>query len=370
MAIRRPAASLSAAEARRIALAAQGFGRTRNTRSPGLAALTASVGRLGVVQIDSVNAVVRSHYLPLFSRLGPYERTHLDAAAYRRRSLFEYWGHEASLLPVELPAAAALAHAALPRRCRSGQVQRAGQLARREVERERPEYVQGILDEVTEPAGSRRATRSPGSAEARGGAGPTARSPSSTCSPRASWPSPHGATSPASTTCPSGCFQRRSWRRRRPIPPMPNVSCCTARPAPLGSPRCAIWPTTTASTCPRAGSRARAGRGRVARRGGRGRVERTGVPRPGSPSAEEGRRPGAAVAVRLPGLGAGAPNASGASAIASRSTRPSPTRLRLLRAAVPVGRASRRPGRRAAPTAPPACSGCPAPSPTPNCRRG
>lgn len=63
------------------------------------------VERLGVLQIDSVNAVVRSHYLPLFSRLGHYSPLILEQAAWssgRRRSLFEYWGHEASLLPMAL----------------------------------------------------------------------------------------------------------------------------------------------------------------------------------------------------------------------------------------------------------------------------
>lgn len=94
--------SLSRAEARRIALAAQLFdaGATlRNTRAMG-----ALVGRLGAVQIDSVNVLVRSHYLPAFSRRGPYERELLDRAAYADpgRLLFEYWGHEASLLPLEL----------------------------------------------------------------------------------------------------------------------------------------------------------------------------------------------------------------------------------------------------------------------------
>lgn len=96
--------SLSLAEARRLALVAQGFGRTPR----GAIAhkqLQAQIERLGVLQIDSVNALVRSHYLPVFSRLGHYQAEHLDELAWgraRRRRLFEYWGHEASLLPLEL----------------------------------------------------------------------------------------------------------------------------------------------------------------------------------------------------------------------------------------------------------------------------
>jgi uncharacterized protein YcaQ len=58
------------------------------------------VGRTGLLQVDSVNVFERAHHLPLFSRLGPYERELLPRAAYVHRDLFEYWGHEASLLPV------------------------------------------------------------------------------------------------------------------------------------------------------------------------------------------------------------------------------------------------------------------------------
>lgn len=57
---------------------------------------------MGALQIDSVNVLVRAHYMPLFSRLGPYRLDLLDDLAYRRRELFEYWGHEASLLPVSM----------------------------------------------------------------------------------------------------------------------------------------------------------------------------------------------------------------------------------------------------------------------------
>ena len=99
--MRRPE-KLSLAAARRVALAAQGFAGPRPGRVPDATAARRQVERLGLVQIDSVSAVVRSHYLPLFSRLGPYRRELLDELAYagRRRRLFEYWGHEASLLPV------------------------------------------------------------------------------------------------------------------------------------------------------------------------------------------------------------------------------------------------------------------------------
>ena len=93
-----PRTELSAADARRVALAAQGFGRPRALTPR---AIRATVERLGLVQIDSVNVLERAHYLPLFARLGPYEKAALDRLAhYAPRRLFEYWGHEASLIPV------------------------------------------------------------------------------------------------------------------------------------------------------------------------------------------------------------------------------------------------------------------------------
>lgn len=93
-----PPLPLSLDEARRLAVAAQGFG-ARPAR-PGPARLSATLARLGAVQLDSVNVVARSHELALYSRLGPYRPADLHRVAYRRRAVFEYWGHAASWLPM------------------------------------------------------------------------------------------------------------------------------------------------------------------------------------------------------------------------------------------------------------------------------
>ena len=96
---------LSAAQARRLQLAAQGFGRPR----PGARGLRVDrrhfrqvLDRLALVQLDSVNVITRAHELTFFARLGPYDRAALAQWLHRSGEVFEYWGHAASFLPVEL----------------------------------------------------------------------------------------------------------------------------------------------------------------------------------------------------------------------------------------------------------------------------
>lgn len=95
-----PRERLSAAQARRLALGAQGFADARSADGRALGRVLA---RTGLLQIDSVNVLQRAHYLPVFSRIGPYDVKALDRLSHLApRRLFEYWGHEASLLPVAL----------------------------------------------------------------------------------------------------------------------------------------------------------------------------------------------------------------------------------------------------------------------------
>ncbi len=95
--------NLSKAEARRIALAAQGFGVPKRERPVTVRDVQAVTNRLAQFQIDSINVVTRAQFMPLFSRLGPYNPALLERAAYQApRRLFEYWGHAASLIDVSL----------------------------------------------------------------------------------------------------------------------------------------------------------------------------------------------------------------------------------------------------------------------------
>ena len=95
-------ATLSRAQARRIALVAQGFRDPRHT-TPTMRTFSRTLARTGVLQIDSVNVLQRAHYMPLFSRMGPYDTDLLRRASDQSpRRVVEYWAHVAAYMPVDL----------------------------------------------------------------------------------------------------------------------------------------------------------------------------------------------------------------------------------------------------------------------------
>jgi uncharacterized protein len=136
---RRPRASLSKAQARRVALAAQGFADPTPVRPNGRA-LRRVLDRVGIFQIDSVNVLCRSHYLPVYSRVGPYPQEMLDRAASRApRLVFEYWAHEACLIPVQTQPYL---------RWRMDSAADAAWGGMRRIARDQPELVAWVLGEV------------------------------------------------------------------------------------------------------------------------------------------------------------------------------------------------------------------------------
>ena len=143
---------LSARQARATALAAQGFARRRPAGRVDARHLRRVLDDVGLLQLDSVNVLSRAHYLPAFSRLGAYPRETLDRLAFHRnggdggrgageRELFEYWAHEASLLPVELQPLL---------RWRMARVDKLAWKSVARIGREQPELVAWVLDQVRE----------------------------------------------------------------------------------------------------------------------------------------------------------------------------------------------------------------------------
>lgn len=130
---------LSAAAARRITLAAQGFGGNRPFGRVTMRQLSGMIDRIGLIQMDSVNVLARAHLMPLYSRFGPYDPALIERATRRHpRRLIEYWAHEASLIPPDT------------RRLLAWRMRRAGDEAWRSVRAaaDRPELLARLQAEV------------------------------------------------------------------------------------------------------------------------------------------------------------------------------------------------------------------------------
>jgi uncharacterized protein YcaQ len=131
--------TFNAQQARRIALAAQGFAEPRPTGRVDIRHLRRVIDRVAILQLDSVNVLERSHYLPVFARLGPYPRDLLDEATHHRRELFEYLFHAASYSTADV----------LPLlRPRMEAIESWGRI--REVMKEHPGYIERVYGEVAE----------------------------------------------------------------------------------------------------------------------------------------------------------------------------------------------------------------------------
>ncbi len=131
---------LGLAAARRVALAAQGFADHPPSGRIDVRHFRRVLGRLGLLQLDSVQAVCRSHYLPVYSRLGPYDRSALDGWLWGSGEVFEAWSHEASVLPV--------AAEPLLRWCKARAAAGETWSGLHAMGTRQGEYVAGVLDEV------------------------------------------------------------------------------------------------------------------------------------------------------------------------------------------------------------------------------
>lgn len=130
---------LSNLQARKYALAAQGFGDGRPRGRVDVRHFRKVVGRIGLVQLDSVNVFSRAHFMPFFSRLGPYDRDALDHWLWGSGEMFEYWGHEASLIPAD------------QHRLFRWQMERgANWQAMKRLKEQHPEYLDEVLRQVEE----------------------------------------------------------------------------------------------------------------------------------------------------------------------------------------------------------------------------
>lgn len=133
---------LSRSQARRIALAAQGFNDPIPKGKVDRRHLRRVMGRLNLLQLDSVPVIIRTQYMPLFSRLGPYRAELLDEIAYKDDEWFEAWSHEASLMPVEMEPLLRWHKA----RCAEGETW--GHL--RKLAESEPDYIDEVYNEVVE----------------------------------------------------------------------------------------------------------------------------------------------------------------------------------------------------------------------------
>ena len=222
--------------ARRIALAAQGFTRPRPSGRVTRRHLRRVFDDIGLIQIDSVNVLVRSQELPLFARLGPHPRT-LIPDAVAAGELFEYWAHVASLVPTK--------HLPLFRWRMAAMVD--GRYARHFTQR-RPGMLEQVLDQVrAQRPDRRRRRRGPGpQSRVHGGTGTTPSSPSRSCSTKVSSASPGGtATLPGSTTSSSASSPLTFSPLHRSRSTRLGGNCCSSLPARSGSPRSRSSATTT-----------------------------------------------------------------------------------------------------------------------------